>query len=212
MNEPINGYMVVRLPHHNKDYLGGRGTYSADVPKMDSICYGGVERMPWFDIHEDLYSGVLPENIKHLWLLIRDNNADLPSISIVQDLDIALNLLTYSNRLKTHNELIAIRSDELIDLKGTTSISTQSISWIGYDVVALPEWSLLRAGIFHSQMPFLQWKKHVNAQGLFDSLSFIDDYVEAYYQASLENIVEETWRLDKIAHIEVGRIRYPVVW
>ena len=74
MNESINGYMVVRLPHHNKDYLGGRGIYSAHVPKMDSICYGGVERMPWFDIHEDLYSGGLPENIKHLWFLLKDSN------------------------------------------------------------------------------------------------------------------------------------------
>jgi hypothetical protein len=41
---------------------------------------------------------------------------------------------------------------------------------------------------------------------VFNSLSFVDEYVEAYYQASLNNVVEEVWRLDQIARVEVGRL------
>lgn len=202
MNDQINGYIVVRLPHLNNMI----GPYSVNVPKLDDICYGGVERMPWFDIAEDFYSKKLPENIKHHWLSLRENNVDLPSISLVQDINIALELLAYSNRSEMRNELIAIRSKELIEYKGTIPTDLHSISWMGYDLVALPEWSLLHAGIFHSPRSFLPWKKQVNSEGLFNTLAFVDDYVKAYHQASLDNLVEEVWRLDEIAHIEVGRV------
>jgi hypothetical protein len=46
----------------------------------------------------------------------------------------------------------------------------------------------------------------VNLDGVFNTLHFVDEYVQAYYQASLDNIVEEVWRLDQIAHVEVGRL------
>lgn len=198
----INGYLVVRKPHLNNVI----GPYTRNAPEIGGIFYGGIDRMPWFDIAQDFYDNKLPENIKHHWITIKENNADLPNINLVQDIDIAKELLVYSNQSGVQNELIAIRSKELVEIKGTISKNIGLISWVGFDIVALPEWSLLQEGIFRSLKPFLAWKKHVNSEGLFDNLSFTKDYIEAYYQASLDNLVEEVWRLDQIAFIEVGKI------
>lgn len=206
MTLQINGYMVVRLPHCNKDYLGGRGSYSAQVPRLDHIHYGGVERMPWFDIDEDLYAGTLPQEIRELWQKIEKANIDLPNIILTKELNVASTLLDYSNKSEVRNELISVFSEELLHSKGVKIVNTSSILWLGYDVIALPEWSLLRAGIFQSESSFAPWKKYLNENGLFTSLSFLDEYVQAYYEASIKGEVEEVWRLDNIARVQVGRV------
>jgi hypothetical protein len=204
MNTNINGYMVVRLPAFNVD------SWSEPRHKLGNIIYGGIERMPWFDISQGFWDQSLPENIKSLWLAVKKEKDFLPGICITQDLNAALTLLVYSNQLKVQNELIAIYSDELVDAKGYIEVPEQLIYWLGYDVIALPDFSILRAGIFALGTPFLPWKEYINANGLFDSLHFLDDYSQAYEQASLENgLVEEVWRLDWIARIRVGKVSLP---
>jgi hypothetical protein len=199
----INGYMVVRLVTHNGNPLGG----PAYTPKLGNIYYGGIERMPWFDVNKGFWEGLLPENIKRLWSLVKKEKDFLPGICITQDLNAALSLLNYSNQLVMQNELIAIYSDELIDAKGFIQVPEQSIRWLGYDVIALPDFSILHAGIFASETPFLPWKEYVNEHGLFDSLLFLENYIQAYEQASVENgPVEEVWRLDWIARVKVGKV------
>ena len=60
MNE-IAGLLVVRLPEQNFD-REGRGAFSAVVPKIGKIFYGGTDRMAWFDLDEDYYKKTLRGN------------------------------------------------------------------------------------------------------------------------------------------------------
>ena len=58
----------------------GRGAYFSNVPILNGICYGGIDRMEWFDIDEDYYAKRLPEDFLKLRKKIRDENKDFTGI------------------------------------------------------------------------------------------------------------------------------------
>ncbi|MGH9874447.1 MAG: hypothetical protein ACRD9S_18485 [Pyrinomonadaceae bacterium] len=204
----VNGFLVVRLPHLNRDQAG-RGVYPAQPPVLGTVHYGGIDRMPWFDIDEELYAGVLPANIAQARQLIEeDNNDDFTGIKLCKDLDTALALLKHSNRLEAANELIVIRSEKLTEIKDAIDFDTSRVSWIGYDVLILGDLSLLRAGLFTSPSSFPGWGDRLNELGLFSSRALLDEYVRAYEAASLKGAIEQLPRntMYGIDMVEIGRL------
>ena len=61
----IVGFIVVRTPKFNFD-AEGRGAFSSPAPRLGSIYYGGVDRMPWFDVDKHYYARILPTEIAKL--------------------------------------------------------------------------------------------------------------------------------------------------
>src|SRR5205809_13260 len=94
----VNGFMVVRVPHLNRD-LEGRGAFPETAPCLAETCYGGIDRMPWFEIDELWYKGVLPEDIAQVRDLIQKANADFSDIYLCGDLELSITLLEYSKSI-----------------------------------------------------------------------------------------------------------------
>lgn len=184
------GLVVLRLPSLNKE-PSGQYSLPKQAPRINSIYYGGIDRMAWFDLDEDFYHGVLPSNIQQARQLIKSNNVDFTGIDLCKDWALTIELLEYSNRHFLANELIAIRSELLNEIKGVAYIDTLEISWVGYDIVSLGNWSLLYAGLFTSPEYFAEWQYLVNSCGLFSSPTHCSEYIQAYRIAAGQGVVEE---------------------
>lgn len=184
----INGFLVVRLPEKNRDLLG-RGAYSKDVPRIDELAYSGIDRMPWFDIEEDIFNGTLPENIWYLYESISKNNVDTLGIDLCYNFDTTLTLLNYSNRRNVDNEMIVVWSEELIDAKGVIPFPENEVTWLGYDVVA--DWSLLRNGVFLPSNHFSHWRTVLNEHGLLSTIEEAQSYTNTYLYLSRQGKVEK---------------------
>lgn len=191
----ICGFVVVRFGKLN---FRGREYSELIPPHVDGIYYGGIERLDWFDIDNERYSGTLPVEYKLLYEQL-DNTS---TVSLIKKLDIAKKLLDFSNRKKQLNEIIAIYSKGIEATYGSF-ISEREIHWRGEDVVC---WmgSMLREGIFTKPHLFIEFKNKLNKYGLFDINSQVSDlYVEHYSNLSAQGHVLEDFSnvmssLDKI--------------
>jgi hypothetical protein len=208
--DQVSGFMVVRLPEFNMDSGAGRPSYRK-LPCLGEVCYAGVERLPWYDIVNLDYKGMLPAEVKAKHDRIWDENHGYLGLTICQDLSVTYELLEHSNQMKTENELIAVRSKRLIEITGAIEMDSSKLKWLGYDVVALAEWSLLAEGLFIKPHVFPGWETHLNEFGLFHIREKALEYGEAYLQAShreeVEPLGEDLFDLGYgIDAIEVGRV------
>lgn len=164
--------------------------------------------MPWFTIDEEFYNNALPEAIARLRARLREENPDLSGIQVCKDLAAARTLLEWSNRQGWDNELVVVRSAKLAELKGTIPFAEERAAWLGYDVVSLGHWSLLRDGLFTSPAAFPGWDSRLNAAGLVPSPALAAEYARTYAAASREGLVEELPRSPYgIDAVELGRVR-----
>ena len=202
----VCGFGVVRKPEANFD-SAGRGAYASKVPQAGTIFYGGIDRMPWFDIREAYYNGTLPAYIQKTYESIQKCCLDFTGIELCQGFEDALMLLECSNHINPVNELIAVYSEKLAELKGTINIDPSNISMIGYDIVAFGWWSLLCDGYFMKPAFFSRWAEFVNASGLLSSADIVDNFVKDYEAAVMKGAVEELPELIYgIEAVEIGRV------
>lgn len=170
--------------------------------------------MPWFDIDEHQYANALPEPILCARQLIRLDNDDLSGIEVCRDLDMAIMLLHYSNRSNNANELIAVRSDALTALKGEVVLDASQVEWLGYDVIALGQQSLLHDGLFAMPTAFPGWQEQINPYGLLPALGLVEPYIAAYQAAARAGQVEDIADIAEelagagytVAAIQIGRV------
>jgi hypothetical protein len=201
----LNGFAVVRLPHLN--YL----VPECDViPHARGMYYAGVTRHGWADVFdEDFYAERMPPEIARLAIAIKAKNNDFTGIDLCQDEQVALDLLAYANRDSVKNELIAVRSPLLDATKGCIESDFQ-VEWLGFDFVALGDWSLISAGMFYFPERYSEWFDRANRIGLFDDPSLLAEYVQAYERDAdagySEPIAPASAGLGRFA-IEVGRLR-----
>jgi hypothetical protein len=174
---------------------------------VEQIYYGGIDRMPWFDIREEYDNGGLPPYVQKIYKSIQNHCLDFTGIELCQDMEEAHLLLEWSNRIHPVNELIAVYSERLAELKGTIDIDPSNISMIGYDIVALGWWSLLSEGYFTQPACFSRWAEWINANGLLSAANIVDDFVKDYEAAVMKGAVEELPELIYgIEAIEIGRV------
>lgn len=198
----MNGFAVVRLP--NLNYVDER---RQACPVIGDVYYSGIKRLPWTDVFdEDFYRHRMPEKIRDLTVGI--TSKDFSGIDLCQNLRAAQELLHYSNRNSVANELVVVRSDALNVVKGCIEVE-QSVEWMGFDFVALGEWSLIEAGLFRHQDYYENWLPLVNRFGLFDDPLLLSDYVATYQEAAAiaksEPIAPSGEGFGQLA-IEVGRL------
>jgi hypothetical protein len=201
------GYLVVRLP--NLNYLVDKADVVAPI---NGVYYAGVKRQAWADVFDETYyhqKMEMPPDILPLADALKRENTDLTGIDVCKNEDAAFSLLEYSNRRKIANELIVIRSPTLETIKGSVEI-TKPIDWLGFDCVALGEWSLISEGVFARPDHYHVWISRLNKFGLFDDASLILAYADAYDNAVLKNISEPLGKGSRMA-VEVGRFQRSAV-
>ena len=203
----ISGFLVVRLPHLTFD-KDGKGVFPKKPIQLGQIFYGGIDRMPWFDVDEHYYTGTLPPNYVSAKMILKEKNRDFTGIELCYDIHSAQSLLEYSNREEVRNELIALRSEKLMTVKGNPAAENpQNLEWLGYDLIALGHWSLLRDGLFVSPSYFGRWTPYLNENGLISDPTILDDFVCDYSVAAgkqaVEELPDEVYGFDAI---QVGRV------
>jgi hypothetical protein len=203
----VCGFVILRKPIFNYDE-GGRGAFSSRAPHIGDMYYAGIDRMPWFELHEDYYKGTLPNELISLRQELLHSSRDFSDFKLIQDVSKAIQLLEYSNKDKQINELTAVFSDIMEKSKGTIDYVID-IDWIGVDIYCHGYGSLIREGIFANPCLFSEYLGNLNRDGLFDLDSGrIDSYVHTYIELApannLEPIDEAKEYLDRIV---LGRMQ-----
>lgn len=206
-SKSLCGFMVVRRPEMNFDQQG-RGAYPAVPPRISTTYYGGLDRMPWFDIDEDYYSETLPLEIRVEYDRLCETNRDLTGVRVCRDLDVALAMLKHSNSLELRNEIIAVHSGTLSTIKGAFVSKNVALRFRGYDPVDLGHWSLLREGVFAAPESLRAWPDRIQVSGLLSSVAESDRYVRDYKAAaekgSVEVLAPEVYGIDAIEVWDFG--------
>lgn len=185
----ICGYIIVRKPSENFD-AEGRGAFSAHVPRIGDLAYGGIDRMRWFDVDESHYSKTAPGEIERLWSALSKSNNDESGIRVCRSIETAHELLAFSNRKENSNEIIAVSSEYLIKLKGTILADATSLLSMGYDIVLEKGWSWIESGVFTRPRSFSEFIPLLNSHGLFDRSDPFTEYVSTYERAAAREEVE----------------------
>lgn len=186
----VSGFLVVRKIGMDQD-PERRAYYSAQASCLGTLCYGGIDRMAWFDLDEEFYSGALPEGVARLRKALDQSNDDLTGLRLCQDLSVTRSLLEFNEHSRRVNEIIAVGSNKLSGIKGTVDFDESKGLRLGYDLVSLGNWSLIREGLFRSPASFPEWENLVNEFGLLSSTAAAASYTEAYEAAALAGQVEE---------------------
>lgn len=205
----ICGFIVLRKPIHNYD-AQGRGAFLSSSPCIGDICYGGVDRMPWFDLYEDFYLGTLPADFFDLKCKIENTNSDFSEIMTLANIEEAERILKYSNRVEDRNEIGIVSSKGLSKAKGVINVDC-NILWMGVDIYCPGYGSQIREGLFRKPDLFPSFAKKLNHYGLFDeNARLLNSYIQAYMEISklhnLENIDNLSGTIDVIS---VGRLISP---
>ena len=164
--------------------------------------------MPWFDLDEDYYKNSLPGDLLEIRRSLNNDNNDFTGIDLCYDLRTAQKVLAWSNRETERNEMIAVRSQRLIEIKNNSLELESEIEWLGFDFFSLGHWSLLAEGMFSSPSYFLRWQGYLNEHGLMSSESILLEFTRDYFVAAEKNGVDplpdEIYGFEAI---EIGRIR-----
>jgi len=187
--EKICGFSVVRYAQYN--FLD-----DLTPPRVNGIYYQGIGRQSWADIK--YYDKSLPFHYKKLYRSLRNTSI----IELTEELDIAQDLLRFSNENEQLNEMIVVYSKGLEKKIGSFTTDVK-IKWLGEDIAC---WlgSILMEGIFSKPYLFSGFTKYINKYGLFDINSqitdiYIDHYINLNKQGySLEIFSDSTHLLDKV--------------
>lgn len=183
----VCGLMVVRLPTRNFDSQERSAFKSRSLPSGFPH-YAGIDRMPWFDVEENLSDS--PHSIQSAFTAIREAGNDFTGLDVSQNLSSAKELLAYANRDAEQNELIAISSPMLLELKGGIQVPEKTMTWLGFDVVAFGQWSLLHDGLYAKPAAFGSWPSFLNVHGLLSSMHQVEALIRDYSGLEKSGAVE----------------------
>ncbi len=206
----ICGYVVLRKPMHNF-YGADRSAFFKKPPCIGDIYYSGIDRMAWFDLDEDHYSGILPCEFIELRDEIEEKNQDFTDIKLLGDLDKTKRILEFCNRHQDRNEICVVFSENLAKQKKVV-IGCSNVMWLGNDVYCHGYGSILAQGLFAKPDLFPEFIGQLNTNGLFNLDSYITNkYIERYIEMSkLHNLEQIDDVIDQIDIIAVGRLISPL--
>ncbi|MDJ1505188.1 hypothetical protein [Xanthocytophaga agilis] len=196
--ETITGYLMVRKPSYNyaEGYMSGY-----HLPPINQIYYYGIDRLYWFDIEVYFHKNLLNKFLDQKYREIENSVNDGTFIGILKKITEANLFINLNEDIKLKNEIIAISSPTLNSIKGECQIPSSQIEWLGYDILQLGGWSLIRHALFENRQYSMLEKNPLNSYGLFDNIKSIDKFLEAYDKLAL---------LDKVDPIVEGSIVDPV--
>lgn len=179
-----SGFLVVPLSEVMVQREGfGRPVYELLQTVNSSIAYGGVDRRGYSDLDEWEYEPGLPEEIATLWKSLHFT-AGVIGLDVCHSIDDARTLLAYCNQGGETHELIAVRAPLLVNRIGTLPIVGYSVEWLGFDVLAYGEWSLLNDGLFKRPDVFAAFVPDINPHGLFSAPEVAPAFTAAYVAAT----------------------------
>ena len=155
-----------------------------------------------------IHTGKTPPEVASIAKGMQDDCVDVSGIVLARDFDVTRGLLDYANRTAARNEIIAIRSEQLDEAKGSFDTAIP-IEWLGIDVVGEGEWSLIAGGLFAAPEHFQPWTRRINKNGLFDTPRAASEYERAYQTAVTSGHAEELAAPSaglRILQIQVGRV------
>jgi hypothetical protein len=197
--------MVARLPHHNIDPM-----LQVRVPRIGATTYAGIGRLPWFDVRdEDYYRGVAPPDVARLLRRLADANTDVSGIDLWPDPADVRRLLAYADRASPRNEVVAVRSPGLFDLKAAVDVEAGRIEWLGWDAVPLGVGSLLPGGVYESPAYYADWVPRLNPHGLLPDPALVPAYATTYRRAVADGVSEprsDAGDDEACDAVEVGRV------
>ena len=211
MNETsvVNGFLVVRKPAQAFDEAG-RGAFTSRPPCHGGLCYAGVDRLAWFDVDEDHYKGLLPTDVSAARQRMRSHDLDATGLPVCSAMEDTTLLLAWSNRKAQRNEVIAVRADELDEIKGQIEVPRLALDWIGVDVVAAGLGSLLLVAYYRPDL-FSGWPERFGGSGLAASRLQAEEFTAVYRRladyGSVEDLDES---LGAPMVIDVARVDLPV--
>lgn len=182
MSSLATGFLVVRKPDQMSEEL----TYRGDHEPL----YRGLDRMPWWDLAGGFYTGTLYEPLRTRWRHLENVNTDRTGLVICPDFTLAEELLVASNTPDPRNELVAVDSERLRQIKGTISLPARA-AFLGFDVFVLGYWSLLKDGFHKVPSLFPQWQGMLNEFGLLHTSTSASAYNADYIRATTTGMVED---------------------
>ena len=186
------GYEVVRKPEFAVDWIevAGRKRYFPPA-KLQHTTYPGSQRMDWVEIIEPYYEKTAPQHIREIFRRVIDSSGDRTGFMLAYDIEDAKALLTYSNRQNNHNEIIAIYSNLLHQIKDVPPIPKSRVKFLGYDYFILGHGSTLESGLYREFEHFAKWEEYLNPFGLFQDASVIEAYCQDYFRLAKLEVVED---------------------
>lgn len=204
----VCGFIVLRKPDQNYDDVPQAPFYLHGTPPcINEICYSGIVRAPWYELDEGDFKGTLPDNLVKLSRELNETNQPYLDIKLFKDIDMAKEVLEYSNSIQNRYEIASIYSDKLADMKGIVK-TNEDITWLGNDVFCYGYGSQLLDGLFSNPAEFSDTVSLINSNGLIDNIDSIESYVTFYNQISsslnIESIVDIDPSLKDV--IRIGRV------
>jgi hypothetical protein len=196
----ITGYLIVRKPFFEENVFG-----SIKLKTLKNINYCGLHRSMWMDI-EDYFSEIkIPNELFEKFKEIEKSDNDGSFLKTCDDFYLTQKLINLTPEISLKNEVIAIWNPTLTEIKGHV-LERQDIHWIGYDIVILGGWSLIRHGIFENKREELQIKgNRINQFGLFDNIENLNIFLKTYESLAKRNLVDKNIFEDNI-NVEYIRI------
>lgn len=197
----INGYILVRRPDCTENNSLGR------LMSVDGVYYCGISRDMWCDIQNCNFNKTLPLLLKGFYDKLMRSGNDGSHIPILTNWEDVNKFLSITDEIRSKNEIIVVSSPTLDKVKGTIE-PLQNIQWIGYDIMLLGSWSLIRHAIFENRLFELTKCSPLNNYGLFDNLNFVDEFLEKYNEYAKSDRVDPL--IESGVGIEMIRIGRPV--
>lgn len=167
----VNGYLVVS-------------------PREPGTTYQGPDRSPWEHIEQGFYEGELPETIRSSYASLRSDNSRGLWWPTCRDLGLATVLAAYSRKAGKSVEIIAIYSEYLAQSPDRVGWREPRARLLGVDVVAVGEWSLIRALLEARDPACAKVVGTLNEAGLLPDLSCASFVRELYTELARANLVE----------------------
>lgn len=142
--------------------------------------YHGIDRLNWIDVENRFNQSLIPESILNIYTGLEASEQDLTGIKVLKKYDEAVTLLSLDAETAFKNEVLAIASDKLYQIKGPGIVTQQAITWLGYDIVLLGGWSLIRHAIFENRQMSLLEVVELNSFGLLDHVGQADVFLKEY--------------------------------
>jgi len=183
----ISGHIIVRKPIWNYDFLKRIPPFEPRILPC-GLVYRGMDRFPWYDISEAYFDNFLDDDIAKINKNLDD--WEYHWLCCIQDIHVAKKVCDFSNvfaQIKYEsfianssciNEIIAVYSPYLHENCGLTSFSAdEQYSLLGYDAIAIGEWSLIYGGLFdgvqhniEKGLCIVKWYSNLNKNGLFNTI------------------------------------------
>lgn len=198
-------YIVVRKPEHadHSNYMNGARL--AERYRAAGVVYRGLDRNPWADLDDDAAKQRFPDEYgayQVLWGYIPSHPIQFAATN---DPRLALQLLEASNALTDGKNELAVIDMHSASVAPSIIEDDSAIEWLGWDVIGVGEWSMVRDGLLAHPQHFPNFADLVNEHGLLTAEVDPDEFRRAYDRAVEAGHAEELGEANIC--VRVGNLR-----